>query len=584
MQPISHARIYYDGECPFCTRYTALLRLRESVRQVDLVNVREDVASRKVLEAAGYDLDQGMVLDLDGKRYAGADAMHMLSLLSTGSGIFNRIMAAVFSVNWLVQLLYPMLRAGRAVTLFALGRERIAANTPEQQSLFMLFSHAWGLCAFLHLIYYMFYEGSTHVFWTTWGIGLLGAYLTILPRSPRAFVLLTGLMLWDAWEQMPVYSNHTILRNFALLAIVASAIYTLARGRSWSEFMRSFAPVGRCLLVIMYVFGVFHKLNTDFLDPSVSCAVALWEKMPEPLSYIKWQWFHWAAIYGTLIGETVILLGLLYKPSRQIAIILGIAFHAVLALSAYGFYPSFSTLAVALHLLFLSPQAAARITTSKQWPGLEGAPQPYRRFFYFLIWFGCMCLAFYGTASTVGLAWLPWAILMTVLVIKYAKDGSGETTFGAAIVSRSWLLNLVSAFFFLNCFAPYLGLKTAQSMNMFANLALEGGYNNHLVLRGTPGPFGYLNDLVKPLSGGNLYLSYAKENGLYLTYYDLLNQLERDRKLVLSYERNGVVYTNQTYATLQPDAERMLHPQWFRNWFLFRPIDMRSPKPCSLSQ
>ncbi|MGY0503900.1 DCC1-like thiol-disulfide oxidoreductase family protein [Luteimonas sp. e5] len=579
------AKIYYDGQCPFCSRYTALLRLRQSVGDIRLVNVREDDTARQALQAAGFDLDQGMVLDLDGRLYAGADAMHMLAMLGSRSGLLNTIVARVFRVTWLAKLLYPVLRAGRALTLFAMGRERISASTPAQQSLFMLFSQAWGLCAFLHLLYYMYYEGATQVFLTTWAIGLLGAYLTVRPRSPRAFVVLSGLMLWDAWAQMPVYSNHTILRNFTLLAIAASAIYTWARGRSWSDFMKSFAPVGRCLLAIMYVFGVFHKLNTDFIDPSVSCAVAVWEQMPTPLNHVDWPWFHLAAIHGTLIGETVILLGLLYKPSRQIAIILGIAFHSMLALSSYGFYPSFSTLAVALHLLFLSPQAAARITSSKQWLRVEGATKQYRGFLYVSMWFMCMWLAQkHVTPSAVGLVWLPWAIWIMVMVVKYGKDAEGESTFGAAIFARPWLFNLISAFFFFNCFAPYLGLKTAQSMNMFANLALEGGYNNHLVLRGTPGPFEYTNDVVKPLSHGSQYLTHAKENGLHLTYYDLLNQLERDRSLVVSFERNGTVYTGQSYATLKADAERLLHPRWFRNWFLFRPIDMRSPKPCSLSQ
>ncbi len=34
--------------------------------------------------------------------------------------------------------------------------------------------------------------------------------------------------------------------------------------------------VARALLAIMYFYGIFHKINTDFLDPRVSCAVALY--------------------------------------------------------------------------------------------------------------------------------------------------------------------------------------------------------------------------------------------------------------------------------------------------------------------
>ena len=579
------AKIYYDGQCPFCTRYTALLRLRDSVESVELIDVRGNVPARQALESQGCDLDQGMVLDLDGQRYAGADAMHTLAMLSTKSGVFNRLMALVFRIGWVSRLLYPVLRAGRALTLFALGRERIAADPSEHQSLFKIFSHAWGLLAYLHLLYYIYYSGITHVFWTTWAIGLMGAYLVMRPLSPRLFVVLCGFLLWDAWAQMPVYSNHTILRNFVLLGITFAAIYNWACGRSWSRFMESFAPIGRCLLAIMYVFGVFHKLNTDFLDPSVSCAVALWNTMPEPLPLLDAPWFHWLSIYGTLVGETAILVGLRFKPTRQMAIISGIAFHSLLAISGYGFYPSFSALAVALHLLFLSPEAALRITSSYQWANVEGAFGHRKGQLLIVFWFfGLWLLTKSNNASSVGLFWMPWSAWIIFLVAKYGKDGPGEATLGPALVSRSWLLNFVSALFFFNCYMPYLGLKTAQSMNMFANLAIEGGRSNHLLLREVPGPFGYASDVVKPLSGGPPVMQYAASTGLHLTYYDLLNLVERDRSVVVDFERNGVEYRKQTYQTLQPEIERVLHPRWFRNWFLFRPIDMRSPKPCSLSQ
>lgn len=571
------ATIYYDGECPFCARYTALVRLREAVGDVRLVNLREHPEDRAELQRAGFDLDRGMVLDLDGKRYGGADAMHMLSILSAKPGP----LAAIFRIGWLAALLYPVLRAGRALALFALGRDRIQADPPDRWALFSVFSHAWGLLASLHLLYYIYYEGSTHVFWTTWAAGALGLYLMLRPRSPRAFVALCGLLTFDAIAQMPVYSNHTILRNFVLLAILAAALYTWARGRSWASFMQAFAPIGRCLLAIMYVFGVFHKINTGFLDPEVSCAVALWETMPRPLSSFNPEWFKYVAIYGTLIGETAILLGLMFKPTRQAAILAGIAFHSLLALAGYGFYPSFSTLAIALHLLFLSPESAQRMVRSDVVQWLRDRPMASAA--GLLVWFVILlALTKLGTTSTLGIAWLPWAVVVIYLVARYGRDAPGESTLGPVMVSRSWALNLLTVAFFLNCYAPYLGLKTAQSMNMFANLTVEGGKNNHLLVRHI-GPFGYLDDIVKPISGSGYVVSVAIGQGYHLPYYALLDLLERDRSAVVSFERDGVLHAGQSYATLQGDAEQNLHPRWFRNWFLFRPVDLSEQRKCSLS-
>ncbi|MFT5932039.1 MAG: putative DCC family thiol-disulfide oxidoreductase YuxK, partial [Hyphomonas sp.] len=34
--------IVYDGDCPFCSEYVKLLRLRDAIGPVSLVNARED--------------------------------------------------------------------------------------------------------------------------------------------------------------------------------------------------------------------------------------------------------------------------------------------------------------------------------------------------------------------------------------------------------------------------------------------------------------------------------------------------------------------------------------------------------------
>ncbi len=39
---MSALSILYDGQCPFCRRYTDLLRLRQSVGEVRLVDLRRD--------------------------------------------------------------------------------------------------------------------------------------------------------------------------------------------------------------------------------------------------------------------------------------------------------------------------------------------------------------------------------------------------------------------------------------------------------------------------------------------------------------------------------------------------------------
>jgi predicted DCC family thiol-disulfide oxidoreductase YuxK len=119
------AWIVYDGQCPFCSRYVQLLRLRESLGAVRLIDAREGGPIVEELQRAGVDLDEGMVLKLDDRLYHGHDCIHVLALLSTPSGLFNRINAAVFRSAPTARMLYPVLRAGRNAVLRLLGRGKI---------------------------------------------------------------------------------------------------------------------------------------------------------------------------------------------------------------------------------------------------------------------------------------------------------------------------------------------------------------------------------------------------------------------------------------------------------------------------
>jgi predicted DCC family thiol-disulfide oxidoreductase YuxK len=131
-QAESGAAIVYDGECPFCSRYVELVRLREAIGPVKLIDARGGGALVDEARAAGFDLDDGMVLKLDGRLYHGADCIHMLALLSTPSGWFNRLNAVVFRSSGISRLLYPVLRAGRNTVLRLLGRSKLNQQAPSR--------------------------------------------------------------------------------------------------------------------------------------------------------------------------------------------------------------------------------------------------------------------------------------------------------------------------------------------------------------------------------------------------------------------------------------------------------------------
>jgi predicted DCC family thiol-disulfide oxidoreductase YuxK len=117
--------LVYDKECPACNRYCHMLRIRESVGHIELVDAREPSEIVDEITASGYDIDQGMVLKMGDALYYGSDAIHMLSLIGSPSGIFNRINYWAFRSKAVSKVVYPVLRFIRNLLLKILGRTRI---------------------------------------------------------------------------------------------------------------------------------------------------------------------------------------------------------------------------------------------------------------------------------------------------------------------------------------------------------------------------------------------------------------------------------------------------------------------------
>jgi len=117
--------IVYDGECPFCSSYVTLLRLREAVGPVRLINARELPGALLDELRGNHDLDAGMLFIRDGSIYHGDTAVHHLALLSSPSGLFNRLNALVLGQERLARRLYPALRLGRRLALALRGSGKI---------------------------------------------------------------------------------------------------------------------------------------------------------------------------------------------------------------------------------------------------------------------------------------------------------------------------------------------------------------------------------------------------------------------------------------------------------------------------
>ncbi len=109
--------LLYDGDCPFCKSYTRLVRLRDALGELRLINAREPSPELDTARQLGYRIDDGMVLCIEGEYFHGDECIHRLALLSSQVSAFNRLNRWIFSSRRRSALLYPILRACRNLTV-----------------------------------------------------------------------------------------------------------------------------------------------------------------------------------------------------------------------------------------------------------------------------------------------------------------------------------------------------------------------------------------------------------------------------------------------------------------------------------
>lgn len=113
--------LVYDGQCPVCTTWSTHARIREAAGRLHLVDARQPSALMDEITAAGLDIDQGMVVKVDGAMYYGPEAIRVMTLLSTRSGLFNRLNYWFFGGTRRSRAFYPLGKAFRNLVLKVMG-------------------------------------------------------------------------------------------------------------------------------------------------------------------------------------------------------------------------------------------------------------------------------------------------------------------------------------------------------------------------------------------------------------------------------------------------------------------------------
>lgn len=117
--------IVYDDECPFCKRFVDFYRLKSAVDNVNLVDARKQPSLLVEMAERGMNLNDGMIVFVNGVRYYGPEAMHILAILSSEQGVFNRLNRFLFVKPKLAAFAYPLLVFLRKLVLVTLRRKSL---------------------------------------------------------------------------------------------------------------------------------------------------------------------------------------------------------------------------------------------------------------------------------------------------------------------------------------------------------------------------------------------------------------------------------------------------------------------------
>jgi hypothetical protein len=346
----------------------------------------------------------------------------------------------------------------------------------------------------------------------------------LVARSALVVAAVAALQLAAMWHLFPGVDNHWAFAGFVDLAILGATVTWAVRRRASGQpigpldddWYALLAPLVRVLVIVMYAFAVFHKLNLGFLDPEESCAVSFFHRLTRtPLVPLGAHTLEGpearAIIAAVLTAEAGIPILLAGRRTWFLGIALGVGFH----LSTGMFMRHYPSIMMALYWVFVPAPVQRRwIATIEAW--LRRATRGR---------LGYLGVVLVHSAALTALSVACQAAQAERGISRYHPDAPwwwvlrGWNLFVVAGAVVAWLafvrsrgvvahapgrfrsptrwLYAVPVLFAVNCLSPYLGLKTITSINMWSNLVVTDETNHLLVSGDAIRVFDYTSDVVR---------------------------------------------------------------------------------------
>lgn len=426
--------------------------------------------------------------------------------------------------------------------------------------------------------------GALHV-----AIGIAALVVLLRPRQLAPLVVLAALGPLSFWFEAPVVGSHWAVVSFVDLAILLTAATT----RDRASVERQFVPVARWVLIGFYAFAAFAKLNHAFFTPSVSCGTYYLDELAGSLgltvhSQTAGGWSHLVP-FGVAGTELAIPVLLLIRRTRSVGVVVALVFHGLIAFDQTHVFSDFSSVLVALFVLFL-PVAFADDVVAR----FRALP-PERRslvravtvigsaLLLVLLWWQRTEQIHRLFADGVGWAWVLYCVLGLSLVIGFLvreRPAPLERPLAFGDGVPRWMA-LVPALVILNGLTPYTEVRTAYAFNMYSNLETADGASNHFLVTRTLPLTDYQSDLVRIVRSDDPALNQYAVEKFDIVFLQLRDYLSRHPDAGITYVRHGV---ERTVAHAKDDPALVEPvPSWESKFFAFRSLDQHDPNRCQPS-
>jgi hypothetical protein len=370
----------------------------------------------------------------------------------------------------------------------------------DRSDLYYLFIRAFAASILAHDALYVCRDGKDYVlscFLPVFGLrlspqlkatvhALLAACclaLILTPGSPWLYPICLALLTVKIASYSLRLANHMIFAWFVSALMTVAWMKSLASpGGAVTADTIDFVLTGAAGLVLqLYLFAFFHKLNREYLNYQTSCATAFvdffcWDRRISNPRLIRF--YRHFAVHGTLALEAAIPVLLFFGATRSLGVLIAVVFHYILGLMGIinfsmfmyaGLIAFVPAAALASGVAFMTGDAqgwfavcalsAIFISISWKWTPRRAAQHcPYRH---------------RAAAWVIQTAFAILTAVLLVVCLNWLAHEGGTLTPHQLSNTDTAILGVILLAFFFNGITPYLGNKTEFSFAMFSNLRIE---------------------------------------------------------------------------------------------------------------